>query len=637
MAQRETCRKAMALCVRSWRCNAAAKPFGNGATRRASSHSSTSTRPAECLERSSEASASQLAGGGNKSWMKALVESRMQKKLETSGTSMTAIISAINTAGQGVVSKGLPLLISRAILYRTSSCVQLHQITPFELAHLLSRKTLWQRFMDTFWFMWRSFVLTVLFLPLMLTGAVCMPFGIGRALWLTYLRRTLEVAGPAWVKWGQWSSTRRDLFPADMCQELTKLQSSAPIHSLSYTKEELESAFQIPLDALFSDFSPKPVASGSIAQVYHAYLTKEGAKFSAYPAGTPVAVKVRHPGVEKKIRTDFEVMQTLAYISSKIPGLANMRLEESIRQFAMPLFEQVDLELEAEHLRRFIYNFRRMKGVSFPEPIYPLVSPSVLVETYEEGESMARYLEMLNNETDPRKLEENGVQKTDMFKPLAILGCKTLLQMMLRDNFVHADLHPGNILVRIDKPEKPWDVMLNQFVTGDTSPRPHVVLLDVGMTAELSNTDQMNLHGFFESVLELDGESAAKYILAMSPWQGCPDPEGFKSEVGSLFKSFDNMMSSGVTDVSLCMNTVLDSVRKYHVNIQGNILSVVVTTLVLEGWATKLDPDVSIITTIRQTLAFKDPIHWIKKSFERTADMLLSPTYRELMSEYMVK
>eukprot|EP00963_Diacronema_lutheri_P008351 scaffold741_cov336-Pavlova_lutheri.AAC.62 len=353
-------------------------------------------------------------------------------------------------------------------------------------------------------------------------------------------------------------------------------------------------------------------------------------------ASTPVAVKVRHPGVEKKIRTDFEVMQTLAFISSKIPGLASMRLEESIRQFAMPLFEQVDLELEAEHLRRFIYNFRKMRGVSFPEPIYPLVSPSVLVETYEEGESMAHYLEMLNQEIDPKKLEVNGVQKSDMFKPLAILGCKTLLQMMLRDNFVHADLHPGNILVRIDKPEKPWDVMLNQFVTGDTSPRPHVVLLDVGMTAELSNKDQINLHGFFESVLELDGESAAKYILAMSPWQGCPDPEGFKNEVGTLFKSFDNMMSSGVTDVSLCMNTVLDSVRKYQVNIQGNILSVVVTTLVLEGWATKLDPDVSIISTIRQTLAFKDPIHWVKKSFERTADMLLSPTYRELMSEYML-
>lgn len=562
---------------------------------------------------------------------------RLQKDLTRSEASVTATINAFNAAGQGIVSKGLPLFISRVVWMSRSSCMEVHQISPRELNYLLSRKTIWQRCVDVFWTLWRSTVLGVLFMPLVVTGVCMMTLGIGRGLWLAYLRRTLEIAGPAWVKWGQWSSTRRDLFPADMCRELTKLQSSAPVHPFSYTKRELEDAFQAPLERYFYDFSEDPIASGSIAQVHRGFLTEEGAKFSSYPAGTAVAVKVRHPGVEKKIRTDFQVMQTIAFISSKLPGLANMRLEESVQQFAMPLFEQVDLELEAEHLRRFIYNFRRMRGVSFPEPIYPLVSPSVLVETFEEGESMARYLELLNEDVDRKVLEVNGVQRSEMFKPLAILGCKTLLQMMLRDNFVHADLHPGNILVRIEKPEKPWDVMLNQFVTGDTSPRPHVVLLDVGMTAELSHADQKNLHGFFESVLDLDGERAARCILAMSPWQGCPDPEGFTTEVGTLFKSFGEMMSGGVTDVSLCMNTVLDSVRKYEVNIQGNILSVVVTTLVLEGWATKLDPDVSIIATIKQTLAFKDPVHWVKKSLQRTADMLLSPTYRELMSEYMVK
>lgn len=237
-----------------------------------------------------------------------------------------------------------------------------------------------------------------------------------RKLWLVIVHRTLEKAGPAFIKWGQWAATRPDLFPRDLCTKLSELHSKAPEHSFAYTKKTIERAFGRKLSEIFESFEEEPVASGSIAQVYRASLRFRYPGQQMKP--TVVAVKVRHPGVGESIRRDFMIINLVAKISNIIPTLRWLRLDESVQQFAVFMMSQVDLAREAAHLSRFIYNFRRWKDVSFPKPVYPLVHPAVLVETYEHGESVSHYVD---------GLEGHGRIKT----ALAHIGTHALLKMLL--------------------------------------------------------------------------------------------------------------------------------------------------------------------------------------------------------------
>jgi aarF domain-containing kinase len=234
-----------------------------------------------------------------------------------------------------------------------------------------------------------------------------------RKTWLRLVHSTLELAGPVFIKWGQWAATHPDLFPSDLCTELSKLHTKTPAHNFTYTKKTVEKAFGRKLSDIFEE---DPVASGSVAQVHRAVL-----RFR-YPnrqtKRVTVAVKVRHPGVGDSIRRDFNIINAVAKISRYIPTLNWLRLDESVQQFAVFMMSQVDLAREAAHLSRFIYNFRRWKDVSFPRPLYPLVHPAVLVETYEHGESVSHYVDDLEGH--------------DRIKSaLAHIGTHALLKMLL--------------------------------------------------------------------------------------------------------------------------------------------------------------------------------------------------------------
>jgi aarF domain-containing kinase len=263
----------------------------------------------------------------------------------------------------------------------------------------------------------RSIYLALLFTPSILMAPFAETLGSKyRKTWLRLVHRTLELAGPAFIKWGQWAATRPDLFPSDLCTELSKLHTKAPAHSFTYTKKTVEKAFGRKLSDIFENFEEDPVASGSVAQVHRAVL-----RFR-YPnrqtKRVTVAVKVRHPGVGDSIRRDFNIINAVAKISRYIPTLNWLRLDESVQQFAVFMMSQVDLAREAAHLSRFIYNFRRWKDVSFPRPLYPLVHPAVLVETYEHGESVSHYVDDLEGH--------------DRIKSaLAHIGTHALLKMLL--------------------------------------------------------------------------------------------------------------------------------------------------------------------------------------------------------------
>lgn len=238
----------------------------------------------------------------------------------------------------------------------------------------------------------RAAFLGLLFAPMVLMAPVVVLLGVGRNGWLDLITWTLQQAGPAFIKWGQWAATRPDLFPEDLCDRLEQLQSSAPEHSGAISLRTVEAAFGRPIAELFSSFDTEPVASGSIAQIHRATLSRAAAELAGCAPGAVVAVKVRHPGVSDIMHRDFVLMQRAAALCSMLPALRELRLEESIRQFGGPLKEQLDLAVEASHLRRFNANFRSWTNVSFPVPLFPLVTNDVLVESFEEGMLITRYV-----------------------------------------------------------------------------------------------------------------------------------------------------------------------------------------------------------------------------------------------------
>lgn len=282
---------------------------------------------------------------------------------------------------------------------------------------------------------------------------------------------------------------------------------------------------------------------------------------------------------------DFALMNRAAIIIGALPGGAGPQLKESLMQFGAPMREQLDLRSEAAHLARFAENFKWWSGVRFPLPASaPLIASDVLVESFEEGEHITKYL------------GTDGVHN----KRLADLGMNCYLKMLLKDNFIHADLHPGNILVAMDKaaPSHSVAARLGNALGFDLT-IPRLVLLDVGMTARLTTEDQGNLIGFFSSLTSMDGGALADAVLSFAE-EAAPDPTRFRADMASLFTTFDaDYMRENSQQV---IGWMMDVVREHQVHLKGIVSTVVFSSMVLEGWSTKLNPDIRIVETLKEIL-----------------------------------
>ncbi|XP_031286895.1 probable serine/threonine-protein kinase abkC [Pistacia vera] len=529
---------------------------------------------------------------------------------EGSGEQIFPCISRIVQAVSLALTRS-PLVVPGIFAFTSGQLAWAQRVSP-ETEHYPSENALYMRAQDGHAFVTsflysavegvillvRTFYLMILFSPsiMMAPFADCLGPQF-RQWWLHVVLKTLEKAGPAFIKWGQWAATRPDLFPRDLCNKLSELHTKAPEHSFAYSKKTIEKAFGRKLSEIFDSFEEAPVASGSIAQVHRASLRFRYPGQKVKPI--VVAVKVRHPGVGESIRRDFVIINLAAKISTFIPAVKWLRLDESVQQFAVFMMSQVDLAREAAHLSRFIYNFRRWKDVSFPRPVYPLVHPAVLVESYEQGESVSHYVDELEGHTRIKTA-------------LAHIGTHALLKMLLVDNFIHADMHPGNILVRVAQSNSSKKRLFRS--------KPHLIFLDVGMTAELSKSDRVNLLEFFKAVARRDGRTAAERTLKLSKQQNCPDPKAFIEEVEEAF-AFWGTPEGDLVHPAECMQQLLEKVRRHRVNIDGNVCTVMVTTLVLEGWQRKLDPGYNVMDTL-QTLLLK--ADWAK-SLSYTIDGLMAP------------
>ncbi|KAL0484663.1 hypothetical protein AKO1_003485 [Acrasis kona] len=372
--------------------------------------------------------------------------------------------------------------------------------------------------------------------------------------WCRFLVHQMQKGGPCFIKLAQWAGTRKDLFGDTLTNSFSAMHSNAPSHSFAKTRRIIESEFKKPLEEVFSSIEPTPLASGAIAQVY-----------TAIHDGAQVAVKVRHPGVVQHIARDLSILQFFTKLASYYPPLQWAGLEENISIFSKSMVAQTDMRVEATNLVLFQENFKSFRDtVRFPTPDLTLTTHQVLVETFERGTPIQDYLD---DTISNAKYTEAVKQKLSSF------GMNMYLKMMLVDNFVHADMHPGNLLV--------------DQTTGA------LVVLDAGLVTKLKPKDRVNFMNLFSAVAAGDGARAAAVMIETSRnanqiIQNKDAVEGFKKEMKALI---DHVIITPMREleVGVILEQVLSLGRKYKVPVDSNFTSMIPGMIVIEGIGKQLN------------------------------------------------
>lgn len=467
----------------------------------------------------------------------------------------------------------------------------------------------------------------------------------GTLWWYWFLVKSMESAGPAFIKLGQWAASRQDIFPEEMCSTMSSLHSDAPAHSLRHTKETIIRAFDgRPFDEIFEEFQEKPLGVGAIAQVYKAKLKPDlaapgdidiedyqntpnirqqvrknvDALVKSTPSRVPssyVAIKVLHPKVERMVRRDLRIMSIFAAVINAIPTLEWFDLPKEIDQFGEMMRLQLDLRIEAANLTMFRKKFKNRTTAWFPFPYADYTTRQVLVEEFAQGIPLAHFLE-----------DGGGVFQ----KEIADEGLDAFLHMLLIDNFVHADLHPGNIMVRFykpqqvdlsfgrhrqsDDPEQSTDV--TEEVLAQLRPhrhhssawlaeldtiekegyRPQLIFIDTGLVTALNATNRRNFLDLFKAIAEFDGYRAGHLMVerCRQP-EVVLDPEIFALKMQHLVLGVKSKtFALGNIKIGDVLNEVLGMVRQHHVRMEGDFVNVVISILLLEGIGRTLDPSLDL-------------------------------------------
>ena len=280
------------------------------------------------------------------------------------------------------------------------------------------------------------------------------------------IRRTLEDLGPIYVKFGQALSTRKDILPEDIANELVKLQDRVPPFSNEIARNIIEKELDMSISEAFAEFDSSPLASASVAQVHTAKLH----------TGENVIIKVLRPDIEKQIRSDISLLHELARIAEKFwPDARRLRAMAVVAEFEKTTLDELDLVREAGNATKLRKNFENSELIYIPEVHWPLTRKKVMV--------MERIYGIPVGEIN--QLKVGGAD----FKTLAERGVEIFFTQVFRDNFFHADMHPGNIFV--DLPNK-------------------YIAVDFGIVGSLSLSDQRYLAENFLAFFNRDYRKVAE-------------------------------------------------------------------------------------------------------------------------------
>ena len=357
--------------------------------------------------------------------------------------------------------------------------------------------------------------------------------------------------GATFIKVGQIMSTRPDLFPPHLIRALESLQDDVGPFPYRLVQETIVEELGRPPEQLFSDFQPLPIASASVAQVHKARLAD----------GRVVAVKVRRPNIDELVAFDLKVMRGFARLIELIPSVALLAPVESVEQFGQGIRMQLDFTVEAANNRRFRRHFADDRDVLFPALVEELCTRQVLVMEFIEG---TKILNVRQTPADPKRLAQ--------------IGFRVLLKMIFEDGFVHADLHPGNILV---------------------TPDGRVAILDLGLVGVLDDTHRAGFARYFAAWAQGDGRTMARLMTDLSP-SSAPSPrripnyQGFERAICDFVQRYYGK-KLGEVEVSKVFFDMMNILRRYRVRVNPSFTLVNIAIAVTEGIGKQLDPDVDLM------------------------------------------
>lgn len=267
------------------------------------------------------------------------------------------------------------------------------------------------------------------------------------------LRLALEELGPVFIKFGQLLSTRRDLLPEQAVQDLSKLQDQVPPFPEQQAIAIIEQELKSTISQLFSEFESEPLASASVAQVHTATL----------PSGDKVVVKVVRPGIDKIVRRDIRLLKTLANtLVALIPETQRFHPQRVVADYEHIIFGELDLGQEAANAAQFRRNFEDSPLLYVPEIIWQYSTAKVLTMERIYGVPVS----------DTKAMEAAGID----LQTLSEIGVEIFFTQVFRDNFFHADMHPGNVFVSLENPEQPQYISLDHAIAGSLSRQERALL-----------------------------------------------------------------------------------------------------------------------------------------------------------------
>jgi ubiquinone biosynthesis protein len=375
------------------------------------------------------------------------------------------------------------------------------------------------------------------------------------------LRLALEELGPIFVKFGQAVSTRRDLLPADIADELAKLQDRVPPFDSAVAIAAIEKAFGRALDDLFGSFDPKPLAAASIAQVHVATLKN----------GPEVVVKILRPGMRESIDLDLEVLDYLAELANRYWGESRrLRPVELVREYRKTILDELDLLREAGNAAQLKRNFAGSSLLYVPEVYWDHCRVNVMVMERIHGIIVNNVGELRARGVNIRKLAENGVE--------------IFFTQVFRDNFFHADMHPGNIFVQIDDPEN-----------------PRYAAVDFGIVGTLQTRDQHYLAENFMAFFDRDYARVAA-LHVESGWV----PRGTRvDELESAVRTVcEPIFNKPLKEISFAqvLLRLFETARRFDMQVQPQLILLQKTLFNIEGLGRQLYPELDLWQTAQPYL-----------------------------------
>ncbi len=399
------------------------------------------------------------------------------------------------------------------------------------------------------------------------------------------LKEALEEMGPLAIKMGQLLSTRRDLIPPEMLQQLVLLQDRVKPFNNDVAKARIEQSLKANISTLFARFDEQPLAAASIAQVHTAALHD----------GREVVVKVTRPDIRSQILQDFEILRWLgASLEKRLEAARAVHISEIIENYRQVILNELDLTLEAENTRRMRHYFTGSSMMYVPE-VY-MDSKDVMVAERITGVPIS----------DIETFDRLGMDRKD----LAEKGLTIFFTQVFRDNFFHADMHPGNVFVETLNPSS-----------------PRYIALDCAIMGELSKSDQMTVARMLLAVMNSDFMQLIQ-IVHQAGW--IPPGTDQDALAREMRRTVGPMVSKPMHELDFAgiLIQVMDIARRFHLEIPPQLMLLLKTLVHVEGLGTDLYPDLDIWSTAKPILtewvkAQMNPQKNLKELGQKIPDLLL--------------